>query len=70
MNISCSVYGHHLRFRVEEWDETDESVVYRVRNGRYDAFHEAPRASSVEELASIGVTALYLDGVTDIREEK
>lgn len=70
MNISCSVHGHYLRFKVEEWDESDDTVVYRVRNENYDAFHEAPRASSVEELAQVGVTALYLDGLANIKEEK
>lgn len=70
MKISCVVHGQKLRFTVEEWDETDDTVIYRVRDGVYDAFFETTRAYGLENLAQVGVCALYTDGISDIKEEK
>lgn len=69
MRIACSVHGESLRFKIEEWDETDDdSVVYRVSTLTGHAFIESPRVEGVDALAELGVAALYIDGMANVTE--
>lgn len=69
MRITCKLDNLPLSFDIQEVDDWDQTVVYRVESLTQTAFYETHRRNDLPSLAEAGIVALVLDLVSDVKEE-
>lgn len=69
MRLRITTTTQDIIASVTEWDEGEESVVYRINRGGYDTFYECERVGeNVLDLARVAVLGWALEALEGAEE--